>query len=45
MGSMYELVYTLIPNKGAATKMLDDIRVHNHNLNVALTAAKQDGSL
>ena len=45
MGSMYELVYTLIPTKGAATKMLDDIRVHNHNLNVALTAAKQDGSL
>lgn len=45
MGSMYELVYTLEPHEGETGKMLDEIRVHNHNLNVALGIARPENSL
>lgn len=45
MGSMYELVYSLVPKEGETGKMLDEIRVHNHNLNVALTVARPDNAL
>lgn len=45
MGSMYELVYTLVPNTGDVTKMLDEVRIHNHNLNVALGVTNNENTL
>lgn len=45
MGSMYELVYTLIPDAAKTARMLDDIRIHNHNLNVALCRAPYENAL
>lgn len=45
MGSMYELIYTLIPRQADTKEMLDAVRVHNHNLNVALGIARPENSL
>lgn len=44
MGSMFELVYTLIP-QGSIAALLDEVRSNNHNLNVSLHTAKTDNVL
>jgi hypothetical protein len=46
MGSMYELSYQGQMKTGASyLKMLDEIRVLNHNLNVSFSLVKQEGAL
>lgn len=45
MGSMYELVYSLQLIPGKTAKMLDEVRVHNHNLNVSLGIARPESGL
>lgn len=44
MGSMYELVYLVDAPKDPAA-LLDEIRVHNHNLNVSLHTARTENVL
>jgi hypothetical protein len=46
MGSMYELSYQGQMKTGASyLKMLEEIRVLNHNLNVSFSLVKQEGAL